>query len=85
MASHFKHTILSMLAMVISISLTACQAAANPSVAYTPRKGDIVQPCGQQFFPVVTNVGSHQTSTQSVYFTSGVHLYALDANNGKMR
>lgn len=62
--------------------LAAC--GTNTSVFNQQPVGDGVGACSTPFQPVLTTMRPSSASAQSVYFISGVHLYALNAGNGTL-
>ncbi|HLZ63568.1 MAG TPA: PQQ-binding-like beta-propeller repeat protein [Ktedonosporobacter sp.] len=68
--------------MLATILLGACGSSPQQ---YNQPTGIITGRCSQQFAPVIKAKSTAQPSSRSVYFVSGVHLYALDAGNGTMR
>ncbi len=74
------------LILVIGV-LAAC--GTNPQQNESSRtnhlSGIIVESCHKQFWPTTEQKVFMQPSSQSVYFISGIHLYALNAGTGMMR
>ena len=76
---------ISALLLVISL-LAACGTTTPPSTgSYSSSAGTVVGKCSEQFWPVTKLTATAPLSSQSVYFVSGVHLYAINASNGAMR
>lgn len=72
--------------LLLFFLLTSLLAACGNNTAQFSQQpaGDSVGACGAQFTPDFTMLHPSTGSTQSIYFISGVHLYALNAGNGAL-
>ena len=78
-----KGLVVTMSALMLFASLlAACGTLPQPS---TGPQRILVGPCSQQSWPVTKRLTAVPSSSQSVYFIGGIHLYALDAGNGTLR
>lgn len=68
--------------MLIASLLAACGTTPQP---YTGSQRLIVGRCSNQSWPVTKRLTTGPSLSQSVYFISGIHLYALNAGNGTLR
>jgi len=65
---------------------TGCQIGTTEQATASSTPQDIVRPCSKPFFPVTqVMMLPQQPSSDSVYFLSGVHIYALNAGTGALR
>jgi outer membrane protein assembly factor BamB len=69
--------------LLISSLMIGCESAA-PQQRMTYSHGVIVGHCSTQFKPITTHMTSVRSSSQAVYFISGIHLYALNAGDGRL-
>ena len=76
----------SVLFLPLCLLLTSLLAACGTTTYVFDQQpvGDSVGACGASFQPVLTTMRPSSASAQSVYFISGVHLYALNAGNGTL-
>ncbi len=68
--------------LLIASFLAACGTLPPP---YTGPRRILMGPCSRQSWPVTKRLTAAPSSSQSVYFISGIHLYALNAGNGTLR
>ena len=77
-----KRHIIPMVALILVSSLvTGCGTTSQQS----PPSNSSVGHCSAQFQPVIQRLTSVRPSSQSIYFISGIHLYALNAGDGTLR
>ncbi len=69
--------------ILVSSLVTGCQTTAQQSTG-SQQSGVIVGHCSAQFKPITTHMTSVRSSSQAVYFITGIHLYALNAGNGRL-
>lgn len=78
-----KGLVVTMFALVLVASLlAACRTTPQP---YTGPYRILVGPCSKQSWPVTKRLTTGPSLSPSVYFISGIHLYALNAGNGTLR
>lgn len=73
--------------ILICLFVSACGAQNYQGGGSTQMNGkDVIKPCAQQFHPQTSlkHVAT-QVKGQHLYFLSGVHLYALNADNGSLQ
>jgi outer membrane protein assembly factor BamB len=80
-----KKLSVSLSALLLIAGLVAACGESNAQAPTSQPSTDVVGPCSQQFLPTITTMTFPHTSSQSIYFISGVHLYALNAGNGALR
>lgn len=68
--------------LLMTSTLAACTNFPQSGDMGPYRQGDSVGSCKAESFPRLTTRTALASSTQSIYFVSGVHLYALNAGNG---
>lgn len=75
------------IAVLLAFSLlAACGTTDQAPAGFTDQgNGVVVGKCSQQFWPTTKLTATTPLSSRSVYFISGVHLYAVNAGNGSMR
>src|SRR5947209_4752380 len=71
--------------LLIANILAACGTGSYQYNGTSQAPGDAVRRCNGQYLPATTVMTSTQSSAQTIFFVSGVHLYALNAGNGTMR
>ena len=74
-----------LLLLLLANAFAACGTNTNNTQVSQQSRGDSVGPCSTQYLPTLTTLHALASSAQSVYFVSGVHLYALNAGNGVLR
>ncbi len=79
-----KRRIISMVALIlVSTLVTGCGTTSQQSTGSQP-SGIVIGHCSAQFKPVTQHLTSVRSSSQSIYFISGIHLYALNAGDGRL-
>lgn len=73
--------------LLICLFISACGAQNYQGGGPTQTNGkDVIKPCSQQFHPQTSlKHAATQVKGQHLYFLSGVHLYALNADNGSLQ
>lgn len=78
-----KGLVVTMSALMLFASLlAACGTLPQP---FTGPHRILVGRCSKQSWPVTKRLTAVPSSSQSVYFIGGIHLYALNAGNGTLR
>lgn len=74
------------LLMLVFLLVSACGTLRYQTREITPMNSkDVITPCTQQFYPqTILKHTVTQATADSLYFLSGVHLYALNAGNGAL-
>src|SRR5712691_4504363 len=81
-----KRSLVPLFVSLLAASLLSACWGIPPITNPTYQRRDVVERCSAQFSPTIESHGTTSVSSDKlVYFTSGVHLYALDAGNGEMR
>src|SRR5216683_6103223 len=83
MKLRLKGHLVTMSALMLVVSLLA--ACGTTTQQYSSSHRIIVGRCSQQPWPITKRLTTGPSLSQSVYFISGTHLYALDAGNGAVR
>ena len=77
--------LLPLLMMLVVLSVSACGFPPQTGVT-TVSSFNVIKPCARQFYPQTTvRHAVTQATADSVYFVSGVHLYALNAGDGALQ
>ncbi len=72
--------------LLVGVLVSACGFPPQRTGGATASMTNVIQPCARSFYPATTlNHPATQASTESIYFLSGVHLYALNGGNGALR
>lgn len=80
-----KYTFIVIVILLMANTLVACTNSPKSGDMRPYRQGDSVGSCNARSLPALTTRTASASSTQSIYFVSGVHLYALNAGNGATR
>ena len=72
--------------LLVFLLVSACGTLRYQTREITPMNSkDVITPCTQQFYPqTILKHTVTQATADSLYFLSGVHLYALNAGNGAL-
>ncbi|HEY6542281.1 MAG TPA: PQQ-binding-like beta-propeller repeat protein, partial [Ktedonobacteraceae bacterium] len=79
----FKRLVATISSLILAASMLG--ACGSNTQQYNQPPGISIGRCSQQYSPIIKAKSTAQPSSRSVYFVSGVHLYALDAGNGTLR
>ena len=71
--------------LLLTNALLACANLPQSGKVGSSYQGDRVGLCKAQSLPTLTTKTTSTSLLQSIYFISGVHLYALNAGNGALR